>query len=1155
MSYSNAYCEEAKEFGSTKITHDVEFYFPHGIELEIGIVKRNGDWISEEDFIDKFKQIIKDASIFIGNAISNAPLQIKQKIVKTGLHHQERKGLAFSISYKLPDKGKIKIKDVDLISRDPHISRTFIIELSTPPCTSVEELRWWLQTLIHAAINAVEKNTPYILIPCGLNPAKSYSIGLSFGEHHHIGCEEQYLRLAIYNMIRNYVPHLIAISVNSPFENGTTSDPLIKIRDRQVIAPRCIRSIRLLKNIAQLGPDSPFYYLPPLTKPDVEYFMEKVQRRKEQGRLVDVYPFTIHETVEVRFFDTQFSIARQIAIAIILDSLAEKARKIYYERGINGIPKINSKTIVKNREEAVKLGLKGTFYPDDTIFLQWPEFSDVYNKKVFEGSLEENRYLNDAVIGMLYYIKDELKSKELITSEYIRAILVSIFGGKKWQSMVSPADFLLYRYVLSEKSIENILLELHNLLKKVTMIPTYDPLEDTPNIPEFLAPEKYISVEIQAPEMVYTNQKFQYKIIAENRSKQILRNIVLATIIKCNNEEINKTSRVIPILPPSRKIKVFSDDFKPANCENITIRCALLINRSVIRAEKNISVKKINLRISTDVFGLDVDTPLPFSIEIFSDEEFPKKITVDVSIVLPRLNLILSKISKTVTNISGSKIYLDENDFQPLVVDKIPQKIRDVESVYLQAILKNESNEIIGTARSNILTLTTRKMKIEFERFSEETPIVRPIKDKYVPGDRLIIQFAAIPDPKRNVDAEIKINFITEKSGKMTIFSRNIQCIKEKRFSFEWTIPQDLLITDIDYFKLEFIATQDGEQIGFFETKSYQIGPAEVPVKIKFIEGPRIVRRGESIKFNIGIERTDFEGEYECIIKLITSQKEVILNKIKLDSKKDLVLETDKVIVSSTIMIGDVIRVVAEIRDTKSNTLVDRYERLIEVIKLSGYVIELKKPNTLSVGKKEKLVFFVDGENIKNLYLRVTIAIKKLNFIETKEIPLKPNRHLYAIETQLPLSAIYEEYTITKAEILDKEKSIILKTQLFKIEVDKTIKIDMILDSKLDDGEPIPDFLLAPCKIIIKPIIKSKQTASNLSVVIFIMENDEIVSTRTYKNIELKANEKIGLDSIIYEPPVDNQVRKIKINGKIYQNNFEIPANTEPIVFFTIKEA
>ena len=113
----------------------------------------------------------------------------------------------------------------------------------------------------------------------------------------------------------------------------------------------------------------------------------------------------------------------------------------------------------------------------------------------------------------------------------------------------------------------------------------------------------------------------------------------------------------------------------------------------------------------------------------------------------------------------------------------------------------------------------------------------------------------------------------------------------------------------------------------------------------------------------------------------------------------------------------------------------------------------------------------------------------------------------------------------------------------------------MILDSKLDDGEPIPDFLLAPCKIIIKPIIKSKQTASNLSVVIFIMENDEIVSTRTYKNIELKANEKIGLDSIIYEPPVDNQVRKIKINGKIYQNNFEIPVNTEPIVFFTIKEA
>ncbi|MHA2323442.1 MAG: glutamate-cysteine ligase family protein [Candidatus Thorarchaeota archaeon] len=161
-----------------------------------------------------------------------------------------------------------------------------------------------------------------------MNPTQEYLRNLSFGEHHHILSPsiDEKTKIAVYNMIRNFLPHLIALSVNSPFENKKPSDEVIVTDDGRVRAPRCKRSIRLFRNTTQMGPTNEFELIPYLRGTDKEAFARHVNR--SYARMVDMYPFTDYGTIEIRVFDTQLSIPRRMGLALLLQALALKAKKM-----------------------------------------------------------------------------------------------------------------------------------------------------------------------------------------------------------------------------------------------------------------------------------------------------------------------------------------------------------------------------------------------------------------------------------------------------------------------------------------------------------------------------------------------------------------------------------------------------------------------------------------------------------------------------------------------------------------------------------------------------------------------------------------------------------------------------------------------------------
>ncbi|MHA2213675.1 MAG: glutamate-cysteine ligase family protein, partial [Candidatus Thorarchaeota archaeon] len=273
--------------------------FTHGIEVELQVIRRDGTWIRGEEILTVFDSIVSKAKELLDHRIRSSSLQSVRKKYNYSTQTEEgERGSRIVASYEGPDG---VFREYTLVGHDPNVtSLTWILEVATPPCTTLEELAWWVQTLIAVSHESIPEDSRAILVSTGLNPTQEYLKNLSFGEHHHIlGPDvDDDTKVAVYNMIRNFIPHLIAISVNSPFENKKPTNSVSVDGEGRTRAPRCLRSIRLQKNTTQMGPTSEFEFIPHLEKLDKEGFARYVNR--SFARMVDAYPFTDYDTIEIR---------------------------------------------------------------------------------------------------------------------------------------------------------------------------------------------------------------------------------------------------------------------------------------------------------------------------------------------------------------------------------------------------------------------------------------------------------------------------------------------------------------------------------------------------------------------------------------------------------------------------------------------------------------------------------------------------------------------------------------------------------------------------------------------------------------------------------------------------------------------------------------
>ncbi len=459
--------------------------FTHGQELEVQLVRTDGTFLSGEEMVHLMGELVKEAYSKFKQWMDAG--QVPQFIVqKMGgypvLHEDHEKGLIMQIPSMLPTGNRINI---DSFGRDGNVAAiTYILELVTPVCQFVEELAWWEGTLFSLAHQVLQtQKSDLFIVGSGLNGTIEYMRGLSFGDHSHIGTFQTPLeKIQFYDMIRNFIPAIISLSVNSPIVSGKPSDE-VKIVKGRYAAPNCVRSIRLLNNTTMLSSNQPSKY-PPYLLDDNEQtrqqFLTTVGKADfYDARFQDVYPYTDFGTIEVRVCDAQISIARRIGLCLILQALGYKTRKLLAAGRY--VPGASSECLVKNRDKAVRQGLFGTFTTEGIDEAQFRSYDAEFANMYLGDSGTRPRYMFEHVDRMLRWLAPELKELGYANMPYLQPIIASVYGDLP-NGILPPfteADYQLslYYYKRSQNLDPNIVPELITQTKQHTLNPASSPLQ------------------------------------------------------------------------------------------------------------------------------------------------------------------------------------------------------------------------------------------------------------------------------------------------------------------------------------------------------------------------------------------------------------------------------------------------------------------------------------------------------------------------------------------------------------------------------------------------------------------------------------------------------------------------------------------------------
>lgn len=236
------------------------------------------------------------------------------------------------------------------ITRDYYDSQ---LEIVTGISDDFEQIKTGLPNLREKAYD-VASGCSLGLIASGINPLSESQNNENFGEHHHVGVESANEKVRVHNMLRNFIPELVALTVNSPFYHGELTG---------FMSTRMFRS-QHIKLPPRLSINT---YKEWLSSP------KSVEARLGKNiRYWDVTPFTSKDesgkplpTVEVRLFDTQTSVPYSLGIAVLLEAIALKAKKM--DKNNLSPPNIDKEILNQNREQAFKFGMGANFTPSVNV--------------------------------------------------------------------------------------------------------------------------------------------------------------------------------------------------------------------------------------------------------------------------------------------------------------------------------------------------------------------------------------------------------------------------------------------------------------------------------------------------------------------------------------------------------------------------------------------------------------------------------------------------------------------------------------------------------------------------------------------------------------------------------------------------------------------
>ncbi len=1080
----------------TTTNDETSLPFAHGIEVELQVIKKDGSWIRGEEILEIFDKLVSNAKILLDNKIRTSRVDsVKRKYKQSTQTEEGERGSRIVASYEGPDG---RTGEYTLIGHDPNVtSLTWILEVATPPCTTIEELAWWTQTLVAISYDSIPKDARATLISTGLNPAQEYLRNLSFGEHHHIlsPSVREEVRIAVYNMIRNFIPHLIAVSVNSPFENKKPTDEVFVDEDEITRAPRCKRSIRLVKNTTQLGPTNEFEFIPYLRSSDKEGFAKHVNRGI--ARMVDLYPFTDYGTIELRVIDTQLSVPRRVGIALILQALALKAKRIVDAGG--EIPDPGAKVLASNRASAVSAGLWGPFHPMED---KGTEFAQIYNQTIGDdGTIDKtrrNRFVGDAVASMFYLIRNELEELDIVDNPFIQPILVSVFGSELSKPRTTGADLQLDVYAKSGMNMVALLKSLADITRECSTNWLFDPLEGTPQLPTWLCWWKGLEPEIvPVADRVFAGQEAEFVLTLRNTSPRPLENLTVNCTIEDTDRNVSERSIASISSVDQGQIHVERIVFqtkKDVTAYNIIVGIGLGGKQVTISSTINTYWMRVQVRPGTTTQFADGRTPVLFSGNIETNYPETKVVNCGVAVVSLSKGSVLADTEQTLTIEDGETLLFDNSNLPELIVPGAA--FQGVERCALRIGLEDEQGNEIARAIS-------RPFYVGFVRREPQLVLDAELRTVYNPGDLIMGEVELFSQGRKFGDtAELIVEFLADSGKTREISKIAISDVLDKSARFTWRVPQ--LDADLEDRSglIRASVVERNDRITSVESGRFQIDQIGVVLNIDSLRSPDSSHIGGKISGWLRVRRnTEYGNPGTLTMSLVFPNGE----------EHDLVSQSVKQSRNLSLAYGPIIIPKPRgMRDPTSATLVAKLfyngtlldQRTAEIALARGPEAEIAKIAFAGVP-----AFVVPDEAInptvqvtnttgKTLGYELTVELQSIRGQEillTRKVRLKPEESkIFPIPFRVPLGA--EMSTAHLRAILKHSDLASEKKERLRIKAIEAPLFSVDFSIQRETGEDIPGLVsrLTPVEIAVR-ITSSREGMKDLWVLLQVMSRREVV--------------------------------------------------------------
>jgi hypothetical protein len=459
--------------------------FTHGIEVECFLVDKKGEKLTHSGFGKVYNSMM--TRDLVRNINRKIPKFYKDKVSDIDITSSKSSTYdALKIGYQVEDDLVVS----ELVSVDRNVAEWPLIEIATPPCESLYELGWWSSAVFRLVMDALKENgNGNQIMIFGVNPYETTQEIVSSetfptcGEHHHIKVvrsekmtqEESVFFTNFYHLVRFFASHLILLSACSPFASGGLWGRY-RSDDPQLPFPRCVRSIRVLYNKKHLCSFQDGEYLPYLDNGwrGQKYFVDEFKKQSNSFRtdthFFDVDPLSKeNKTMEIRFFDSQPSIARRVGLAALIQVLARKAQKLVAEDEDNLLEVIKESNT--NLQRLKKMACEGGLWfrpPSKPILGE--------NVKLKPSGIDRIIF-SDLLLEMLFFLRGELRERNLIYSHFLDPIRHTIFdlGGNG----ISPAQYWLITYIKENQDMGRVAKRILDSSQRSTDM-WYDPIIDDP---------------------------------------------------------------------------------------------------------------------------------------------------------------------------------------------------------------------------------------------------------------------------------------------------------------------------------------------------------------------------------------------------------------------------------------------------------------------------------------------------------------------------------------------------------------------------------------------------------------------------------------------------------------------------------------------------